>query len=147
MNILNKKDTSPWRCTANNFYCFTVFLTVKLYSAQENYCRNIDGERRPWCYTTDPNRRWEICDVPDCGKIIFWVSPLLAYVLLSHSRRNWRNPCRVVYVLYDDACLEYKRWCKTMLYAMKNLRIKKIETTLRNNYNCKVVYLAKLFNA
>ncbi|XP_052706401.1 uncharacterized protein LOC128181881 [Crassostrea angulata] len=40
--------------------------SLKLYSAQENYCRNIDGERRPWCYTTDPNRRWEICDVPDC---------------------------------------------------------------------------------
>jgi len=32
-----------------------------------NYCRNPSppGERA-WCYTTDPNKRWEYCDVPEC---------------------------------------------------------------------------------
>lgn len=66
MNVPNKKDVQQIIFIVSPF-----FLTVKLYSAQENYCRNIDGERRPWCYTTDPNRRWEICDVPDCGEIFF----------------------------------------------------------------------------
>uniref|UniRef100_W5NFF8 Plasminogen n=1 Tax=Lepisosteus oculatus TaxID=7918 RepID=W5NFF8_LEPOC len=32
-----------------------------------NYCRNPDSERMPWCYTTDPNTRWEYCKVPTCG--------------------------------------------------------------------------------
>ena len=32
-----------------------------------NYCRNPDGEPRVWCYTTDPNQRWELCDVPFCA--------------------------------------------------------------------------------
>ena len=35
-----------------------------------NYCRN-PGSRAPegpWCFTTDPNIRWEYCDVPKCGK-------------------------------------------------------------------------------
>ena len=31
-----------------------------------NYCRNPDGEAGPWCYTTDPAVRWELCDVPAC---------------------------------------------------------------------------------
>ncbi|XP_052025692.1 plasminogen [Apodemus sylvaticus] len=31
-----------------------------------NYCRNPDGEPRPWCFTTDPNKRWEYCDIPRC---------------------------------------------------------------------------------
>jgi len=36
--------------------------------AAENYCRN--PTRRPegvWCYTTDPDVRWEACDVPLCN--------------------------------------------------------------------------------
>ncbi|XP_025998839.1 plasminogen-like isoform X5 [Astatotilapia calliptera] len=32
-----------------------------------NYCRNPDNERRPWCYTTDPDTRWEYCNVTWCG--------------------------------------------------------------------------------
>jgi len=31
-----------------------------------NYCRNPDGEASAWCYTTDPKKRWELCDVPHC---------------------------------------------------------------------------------
>ncbi|XP_052099357.1 plasminogen-like isoform X2 [Mytilus californianus] len=34
----------------------------------ENYCRNPDGEPAPWCYTTDPKKRWEVCNVPFCIK-------------------------------------------------------------------------------
>ena len=36
-----------------------------------NYCRNPDGEPTAWCYTTDPSKRWEVCDVgepqPSCN--------------------------------------------------------------------------------
>ncbi|XP_078691944.1 uncharacterized protein LOC144922175 [Branchiostoma floridae x Branchiostoma belcheri] len=31
-----------------------------------NFCRNPDGSGGPWCYTTDPDVRWEYCDVPTC---------------------------------------------------------------------------------
>ncbi|XP_078086246.1 plasminogen-like [Mustelus asterias] len=34
-----------------------------------NYCRNPDNEKEPWCYTTDPNTRWEYCQVPKCGLV------------------------------------------------------------------------------
>ncbi|XP_041635047.1 apolipoprotein(a)-like [Cheilinus undulatus] len=34
---------------------------------EHNYCRNPDKERGPWCYTTDPETRWEYCNVPSCG--------------------------------------------------------------------------------
>ncbi|XP_063311337.1 muscle, skeletal receptor tyrosine-protein kinase [Pelobates fuscus] len=34
----------------------------------ENYCRNPGGEsERPWCYTMDPNVRWEYCNIASCG--------------------------------------------------------------------------------
>merc|ERR1712136_661117 len=28
----------------------------------KNYCRNPSGSGTIWCYTTDPNKRWEYCD-------------------------------------------------------------------------------------
>ena len=37
-------------------------------SGEGNYCRNPDGETKPWCYTTDPDVRFEFCDIPLCGK-------------------------------------------------------------------------------
>jgi hypothetical protein len=36
--------------------------------AAKNYCRNPDGQRgSPWCYTTDPDKRWEYCNIKVCG--------------------------------------------------------------------------------
>ena len=38
---------------------------------QRNYCRNPDGDNlKPWCYTTDPDIRWEYCDVQKCGMFL-----------------------------------------------------------------------------
>merc|ERR1712066_685377 len=33
-----------------------------------NNCRNPDGEPGPWCYTTDPDKRWELCPDLACPK-------------------------------------------------------------------------------
>jgi len=35
-----------------------------------NYCRNPSDTftEGVWCYTTDPDTRWETCDVPSCSK-------------------------------------------------------------------------------
>ena len=31
-----------------------------------NYCRSPDGDYNVWCFTTDPGKPWEYCDVPVC---------------------------------------------------------------------------------
>ncbi|XP_078674665.1 uncharacterized protein LOC144912807 [Branchiostoma floridae x Branchiostoma belcheri] len=43
------------------------FLDLSVYGLSENYCRNPDGEKRPWCYTRDPSVRWQYCNVKPCG--------------------------------------------------------------------------------
>ncbi|KAI8483084.1 hypothetical protein Bbelb_392400 [Branchiostoma belcheri] len=34
---------------------------------EQNYCRNPDGDKGVWCFTTDPNTLWDYCDVPVCA--------------------------------------------------------------------------------
>ena len=54
---------SPHAHTRNNV---TKFPEDSL-DAASNYCRNPDNEPKgPWCYTTDPAKRWEYCAVPAC---------------------------------------------------------------------------------
>jgi len=33
---------------------------------KSNYCRNPNGDLRPWCYTTDSKIKWEYCGIPKC---------------------------------------------------------------------------------
>lgn len=45
-----------------------------------NYCRNPDGHMakptndRPWCFTTDPKKPIEVCNIPKCEKTKDYVS-------------------------------------------------------------------------
>ena len=39
----------------------------KYPDVEENYCRNPDGDAEMWCYTTDPNKRWELCNISFCN--------------------------------------------------------------------------------
>ena len=32
-----------------------------------NHCRNPDNEPLPWCYTVDPDVRWDFCSIPYCS--------------------------------------------------------------------------------
>jgi hypothetical protein len=42
------------------------FPDASLVSAA-NYCRNPDqAPEGPWCYTTDPSKRWQYCDISLC---------------------------------------------------------------------------------
>ena len=35
---------------------------------EHNHCRNPDGDLKGvWCYTIDPDKRWEHCSVPVCA--------------------------------------------------------------------------------
>ena len=33
---------------------------------EDNHCRNPSGEARAWCFTSDPEDRWEFCNVNNC---------------------------------------------------------------------------------
>ena len=35
---------------------------------QHSYCRNPDNEPTIWCYTTDPNKRFDFCDTLRCDE-------------------------------------------------------------------------------
>ena len=60
-----------------------------------NQCRNPDGEPGAWCYTTDKNKRWDLCDVRQCvdcdkGKkqsYPDWFTPPLRFSCIEKVKR------------------------------------------------------------
>ncbi|VDI14319.1 Hypothetical predicted protein [Mytilus galloprovincialis] len=59
----------------------------------KNYCRNMDNEQRPWCYTTDSRKRWEFCRIPICGAPKPPCGDMV--IMACHSDREHRTECIV----------------------------------------------------
>ncbi|CBY33706.1 unnamed protein product [Oikopleura dioica] len=61
---------------------------------ETNFCRNPDNEPGgPWCYTTDPDTRWEYCGIPTCDDLIQCVNTFGSYTTV----------CRHGYEKVDDS--------------------------------------------
>uniref|UniRef100_K1QBX7 Plasminogen n=1 Tax=Magallana gigas TaxID=29159 RepID=K1QBX7_MAGGI len=84
-----------WSVKTPHSHSFT-----KSLGNQENYCRNPDGEPKPWCYTTEKDTRWETCDIPECAackieqekgpdcKVLYKISGGCYY------QSHYRNECK-----------------------------------------------------
>uniref|UniRef100_K1PZJ3 Hepatocyte growth factor-like protein n=1 Tax=Magallana gigas TaxID=29159 RepID=K1PZJ3_MAGGI len=60
---VSNRTCQHWKDSSPHSHGFTALL-----GDQENFCRNPDQEPNgPWCYTTDPAKRWEYCNISKCG--------------------------------------------------------------------------------
>uniref|UniRef100_A0A8C7S7M7 receptor protein-tyrosine kinase n=1 Tax=Oncorhynchus mykiss TaxID=8022 RepID=A0A8C7S7M7_ONCMY len=60
-----------WSQQGPHLHRLSVDVLSELRNAQSS-CRNPGGENeKPWCYTTNPNIRWEYCNIPKCGEGFF----------------------------------------------------------------------------
>ncbi|XP_034458946.1 muscle, skeletal receptor tyrosine-protein kinase [Hippoglossus hippoglossus] len=58
----------PWSQQVPHQHRLSVDVIPELRSA-DNHCRNPGGiSDKPWCYTSNPNIRWEYCAVLHCGE-------------------------------------------------------------------------------
>nr|XP_014341332.1 PREDICTED: plasminogen [Latimeria chalumnae] len=61
------KTCQEWSSTVPHSHTSFYPTTHPNAGLDKNYCRNPDGDiNGPWCYTTDPNLKWENCDIPKC---------------------------------------------------------------------------------
>ena len=65
----NGRICQNWSDQTPHPHDFTVEFYVKnevVVAATSNYCRQPDFDSEPWCYTREPNVRWEYCGVSVC---------------------------------------------------------------------------------
>ncbi|CAB4031608.1 Hypothetical predicted protein [Paramuricea clavata] len=83
-------EQCPHRHTMNDTY-------PELNNAK-NYCRNPQNSgQRPWCFTTDRNKRWEYCDIPKCisvdGNYSNWSLNSTCNVSCGEGFETWTREC------------------------------------------------------
>ncbi|WAR19390.1 PLMN-like protein, partial [Mya arenaria] len=61
--------------------------------AADNLCRDPSNSSFLWCYTIDPNTRWEKCDVPYCyaSQTYQWVSGVISFSSQLSNPGNGAN--------------------------------------------------------
>ena len=65
-NTNSSRTCQAWDSQTPHFHPLTSLY--RPYLQDHNYCRNPEGRgSQPWCYTIDPNVRWEYCNVPLCS--------------------------------------------------------------------------------
>ncbi|XP_021361821.1 sushi, von Willebrand factor type A, EGF and pentraxin domain-containing protein 1-like isoform X1 [Mizuhopecten yessoensis] len=107
-------------------------------SDSENFCRNPDKEPKPWCYTVDPNKRWEVCPVPKCDIAALCPPPTLPVYssvvspvdspLYTGSTMLVNLTCGVTHELVSIVCQPNREWtmnrlsCDVVFCATPELR-------------------------
>ncbi|XP_014196034.1 muscle, skeletal receptor tyrosine-protein kinase [Haplochromis burtoni] len=76
----------PWNQQVPHQHHLSVDVIPELKNSG-NHCRNPGGiSDKPWCYTLNPNIRWEYCAVPQCGETS------IASVVKPESRDPLQTP-------------------------------------------------------
>nr|CAB3264947.1 plasminogen-like [Phallusia mammillata] len=59
-------DCQSWTSRTPHFHTFTPFRFPEGGLGSHNLCRSPDKDHTPWCFTTNPYKRWDYCSVPKC---------------------------------------------------------------------------------
>uniref|UniRef100_A0A8C0J7I9 Kringle domain-containing protein n=1 Tax=Chelonoidis abingdonii TaxID=106734 RepID=A0A8C0J7I9_CHEAB len=61
------KTCQAWSSQKPHSHDYFTPVTHPRAGLEKNYCRNPDGDiNGPWCYTTDPRKAWEYCEITEC---------------------------------------------------------------------------------
>ena len=88
------------------------------YGWTDNKCRKANGSSAPWCYTTDPDTRWDWCDCYDPDPASYNHADL-GYTFVEKA---WGN---LFYKTYGETTMNYldaKAKCESERVTRKNVK-------------------------
>lgn len=121
------KTCQRWDSLSPHLHSFS-----QLGEGNENYCRNPDGAQRPWCYTTDPDVRFQFCNVPYCDGGPFLRETLSDCGSIGLSQREYRGTINVT--VTGKSC---QPWNDQFPHAHQNTHDNRPNAGLLDNNYCR----------
>ncbi|XP_031559844.1 inactive tyrosine-protein kinase transmembrane receptor ROR1-like isoform X2 [Actinia tenebrosa] len=113
--------------TENGYTCQQWNSTAAYPELQggHNFCRNPGGQKNhPWCFTTDPNKRYDYCSIPRCEEAKSHSSTTAATTELHVGHEDFTYPAPTAHPGY---CVRYTgNKCSSYINLLKTVYIKAV---------------------
>lgn len=123
--------------TRNGYQCQKwpdSFVNTNPELSGHNYCRNIDNDIEPWCFTTNPQQRKDYCNIPKCRNTNNNI--IISEQSFDQSNLfNLKKMSVLLYIIVPSVSLSFVFIILTLCYCRRN----------RNNNNNS--YVTKSINA
>ena len=82
-----------------------------------NFCRNLDNDAEPWCFTTNPARRKDYCHIPKCVNVAGGLIDQAGGGGLDSSVLSEKKLVNILYVLVPGICVPFLMLCIVLTFC------------------------------
>uniref|UniRef100_K1R631 G-protein coupled receptor GRL101 n=1 Tax=Magallana gigas TaxID=29159 RepID=K1R631_MAGGI len=119
-------DCQRWDTVKPHQHSFSKGFMGLSASEHENYCRNPDDDKLPWCYTVNSKIKFQYCNIPNCPEHSYscvFSKENCSFEQLNNNAIKWvlkAEEGNCFACLNDGSCIENGKFCDMSMDCLDN---------------------------